>query len=220
MIVVFVIGALCKDYSGSGKTTRYWDCCKPSCSWSKKAQVSHVVNSCTASGQHDTTVDLKSGCDGGPSYVCVDQAPWAVNSSYFMGTAAAALSGGSESDLCCRCFELTFTSGQSNGKKMLVQITNTGSDLSGNQFDLLIPGGGVGIFDGCSRQYPGGNYDWGQRYGGVTSKAGCAKIPAELKAGCEFRFDYIGDNPSVSFKSVHCPDTITSKTNCRRNDDQ
>lgn len=36
---------------------------------------------------------------------------------------------------------------------MIVQATNTGGDLGGNQFDLMIPGGGEGIFDGCTPQY-------------------------------------------------------------------
>jgi hypothetical protein len=44
---------------------------------------------------------------------------------------------------------LTFTSGAVAGKTMVVQSTNTGGDLGSNQFDILMPGGGVGIYDGC-----------------------------------------------------------------------
>lgn len=40
---------------------------------------------------------------------------------------------------------LTFTSTSIAGKKMIVQATNTGADLGEGQFDLAIPGGGVGI---------------------------------------------------------------------------
>jgi hypothetical protein len=40
---------------------------------------------------------------------------------------------------------LTFTSTSIAGKKMIVQATNTGGDLAQGQFDLAIPGGGVGI---------------------------------------------------------------------------
>jgi hypothetical protein len=47
----------------------------------------------------------------------------------------------------------SFTSGPVAGKKMVVQATNTGGDLGENHFDLLIPGGGVGIFNGCPAQY-------------------------------------------------------------------
>lgn len=30
----------------SGVTTRYWDCCKPSCGWSGKALVTNPVDTC------------------------------------------------------------------------------------------------------------------------------------------------------------------------------
>jgi hypothetical protein len=40
---------------------------------------------------------------------------------------------------------LTFTSTSIEGKKMIIQATNTGADLSEGQFDLAMPGGGVGI---------------------------------------------------------------------------
>ena len=33
--------------SGSGTTTRYWDCCKGSCSWPGKADVSSPVKTCS-----------------------------------------------------------------------------------------------------------------------------------------------------------------------------
>jgi hypothetical protein len=139
-----------------------------------------------------------------------------VNSSYFIGTAAAAVAP--EAKICCACFELTFTSGLPSGKKMLLQITNTGSDVSNNQFDLMLPGGGLGIYDGCTRQW-GTKYNWGQRYGGVTSAAECSGLPTDLQPGCKFRFDYIGDNPAVTFKSLKCPAFITERTHCRRTDD-
>ena len=45
---------------------------------------------------------------------------------------------------------LTFTSTSIAGKKMIVQATNTGADLAQGQFDLAIPGGGVGI---CTLQF-------------------------------------------------------------------
>ena len=49
-----------------------------------------------------------------------------------------------------RLSRLTFTSTSIAGKKMIVQATNTGGDLAQGQFDLAIPGGGVGI---CEWQY-------------------------------------------------------------------
>lgn len=50
---------------------------------------------------------------------------------------------------------------------MVVQVTNTGSDLSKNNFDIAIPGGGVGLFNGCSNQWNAPVDGWGDRYGGV-----------------------------------------------------
>lgn len=84
--------------------------------------------------------------------MCNDNQPWAVDDNLSYGFAAASISGKSESDFCCSCYELTFSSGEIEGKKMVVQVTNTGGDLSNNHFDLQIPGGGVGIFNGCQTQ--------------------------------------------------------------------
>ena len=68
------------------------------------------------------------------------------------GYAAVKLAGNQESGWCCACYELTFTSGPVKGKRMVVQATNTGGDLGDNHFDLAIPGGGVGQFNGCASQ--------------------------------------------------------------------
>lgn len=63
------------------------------------------------------------------AYTCNNNQPWAVNSSLSYGFVAAVITGQGESASCCACYELTFTSGPVNGKKMVVQVTNTGSDL-------------------------------------------------------------------------------------------
>lgn len=76
----------------------------------------------------------------------------AISSTLSYGYAAVKLAGKQESDWCCACYELTFTSGPVAGKKMVVQATNTGGDLGDNHFDLAIPGGGVGQFNGCTSQ--------------------------------------------------------------------
>ena len=70
--------------------------------------------------------------------MCSDQSPWAVSSDLAYGYAAVNIAGGSESSWCCACYELTFTSGPVEGKKMVVQATNTGGDLGSNQFDLAV----------------------------------------------------------------------------------
>jgi len=84
-----------------------------------------------------------------------------------------------------------------------------------------IPGGGVGQFNACTNQYGAPSNGWGDRYGGVHSRADCDSFPQALKAGCYWRFDWFGgaDNPSVTFKQVACPAAITAKSGCTRQND-
>lgn len=125
--------------------------------------------------------------------------------------------GKQESNWCCACYSLIFTSGSVKGKELIVQVTNTGGDLGNNHFDLQMPGGGVGIFDGCSRQFPG-PFSWGDRYGGVKARSDCYKIPAAIQAGCFWRFDWFqdADNPAMRFQEVPCPSALTERTQCVR----
>lgn len=113
---------------------------------------------------------------------------------------------------------LTFTSGPVAGKTMVVQSTSTGGDLGSNHFDINMPGGGVGLFDGCTRQFGGLP---GAQYGGISSRSQCDSFPAALKPGCQWRFDWFqnADNPNFTFKQVQCPSELTSRTGCKRNDD-
>ncbi len=100
---------------------------------------------------------------------------------------------------------------------MIVQVTNTGGDLGNNQFDLQMPGGGFGIFNGCTSQFPG-SYSWGAQYGGVSSRTDCYNLPSVLQPGCFWRFDWFqnANNPSMRFKQVTCPSVLTANTNCIR----
>lgn len=90
--------------SGSGQSTRYWDCCKPSCSWSGKASVNRPVLACDANNNPLSDASVKSGCDGGSAYTCANNSPWAVNDQLSYGFAATKLSGGTESSWCCACY--------------------------------------------------------------------------------------------------------------------
>lgn len=139
--LLFLITSINAQASGSGTTTRYWDCCKPSCSWTKKltlASGAHPVTTCDASDNPLADYDAKSGCDGGGAYMCTNQMPWAVSDTLSYGFAAASIAGGNEASWCCACYELTFTSGPVIGKKLIVQTTNTGGDLGSNHFDLAV----------------------------------------------------------------------------------
>lgn len=82
-----------------------------------------------------------------------------------------------------------------------------------------MPGGGVGLFDGCRAQY--GQSLPGQQYGGVSSRSECDQFPEKLKAGCQWRFDWFqnADNPDFNFEQVRCPSELTARTGCKRNDD-
>ena len=66
--------------------------------------------------------------------MCSDQSPWEINADLAYGFAAV----GGGSPQCCSCYQLTFTDTVLQGKKMIVQATNTGNDLSSTHFDLAV----------------------------------------------------------------------------------
>nr|AAU44973.1 cellulase I [Apriona germarii] len=203
--------------SGSGTTTRYWDCCKPSCGWVENlAKEGTPVATCSADGSTTVAASVKSSCVGGTSYMCSNQQPKSVNSTFALGFVAASFTGGADTNYCCACIKLTFQDAL-QGKTMVVQVTNTGGDLGSNQFDIAIPGGGVGIFtDGCSSQWGTPSNGWGDQYGGVGSEADCAQLPSDLQEGCKFRFEFMegASNPGVTFEQVDCPSELVSITGC------
>jgi hypothetical protein len=89
----------------TGKTTRYWDCCKGSCSWPGKAAVSAPITTCDKNDNPLTDANTPSACDGGSAYMCSDQSPWAVSDTLAYGFAAANIAGGSEDSWCCSCYK-------------------------------------------------------------------------------------------------------------------
>jgi len=230
-------------------TTGYWDCCKPSCSWSGKGQVTRPARSCDAlTGKTLLDPDVMSVCHGGRSAMCADQTPRIINRTLSMGFAAAAVGGyhglAGDSD-CGRCFELQFTDevhqngdwGGSHpdlvGKKMIVQVTNIGYDVMGDHsFDIQIPGAGQGVFsNGCRTQFPGsdiGDFDCNNRFGGCYEKSGCDRLPEGLRDGCMWRFEWYmwmhamgqTNNPYVRFRRVRCPTQLTSLSGSAPLDDE
>jgi hypothetical protein len=193
-------------------TTRYWDCCKPSCGWpSNVPGGNQAVRSCLKDGSSTGPVNAPNICGGGgsaggPDYVCNDQQPFTYNGQMY-GFAASNVD-------CCSCYKLQFTNTALAGKTMIIQVTNKGGDLGSNHFDLMIPGGGLGIFDGCTSMY--GYWNGGARYGGLTSASQCSGLPAAVQAGCYWRFnDFMGaDNPNVNFVRIPCPSILTSRSGC------
>jgi len=191
--------------------------------------------------QNDGAQDT-CGSGGGSAYECYDMAPQVVSPT--LAYAFAAFDGAS----CGTCYELTFT-GTSNdgttdpgseaicGASIIVQVINTGG-LNPNQFDLLIPGGGVGANDSCTTEWDvsasqlgvtfGGlmleceqqdNYDYSE-YEACTISA-CQSLfgtsggnasSATMEAGCEFIINWMkgANNPNMMYTPVTCPSALTS----------
>ena len=206
--------------SGTGTTTRYWDCCKPSCAWNDLSTlgISSSVKSCDANDQPLSTNTDQSACAGGTAYMCSDQSPWQVTDDLAYGFAAVSSSNAA----CCQCYELTFTGSSAvAGKKMVVQATNTGNDVGSTQFDLAMPGGGFGQFDACTKEWNATSAVWGAQYGGPATDT-CSQFPCALQPGCGFRWGAFfqgSDNPTVSWQTVACPKEITDKSGCVRTGD-
>ena len=209
-----------------GYATRYWDCCKPSCGSS---------HTCAADGT--TRNDgQKDSCQGGSASECYDMAPQVMSDT--LAYAFAAYDGAS----CGTCFQLTFT-GTSNdgtqdmgsqqicGKSIIVQVVNTGGLQSG-QFDLLIPGGGVGANDSCTTQLGVSTSQLGVQYGGLMLQceqqdnynysqytactiSACQSLYSKnstAEAGCEFIVNWMkgANNPNMRFTQVSCPSQLSN----------
>ena len=189
------------------------------------------MRSCNKDGSI-ADANSKSICNGGGgagvAYTCVEQMPFEENGVLFAFAA-------SNEPFCCSCYELTLTTTALQGRKLIVQVTNRGGPAK--NFDILIPGGGFGDFNGCASNpgdpaYPNDNSNgdpqfsapyraWGARFGGVSSIADCDSMPAEVRPGCLFRFnEYQGaDNPRADYRRVQCPDQLTAISNCKLADD-
>ena len=135
LLAFLTSAALTAAQSGNGTTTRYWDCCKPSCAWNSVTGVTEPVTSCDENDNPLTSTSTQSGCAGGSAYMCSNQSPWAVNANLAYGFAAISANNAPS---CCSCYQLTFTSGTIAGKKMIVQATNTGYDVGSTQFDIAV----------------------------------------------------------------------------------
>lgn len=215
-----------------GHATHYWDCCKPSCAWPDQGS----AHSCTSDNQLQSDPDEQSGCFGGNSYQCWGMSAWAASDTLAYGFAAF------NAGACGSCYQLEFTGTSSAGyddpgsaalsnKIMIVQTLNRGG-IGQGQFDLLIPGGGVGDFDACSSQWNAqGNL--GERYGGfflecrnqnngnhegakTCARNKCNEIfggpdQGELLDGCLFWLDWanMADNPNFRYGQVDCPEAIS-----------
>lgn len=206
------------------------------------------LQACSSGNQVLGDLDAPSACDGGNAHMCYGQTPWAVSDTLAYGYAAT-----SSGDVCGRCYEVSFTGQSYNGgsdpgsaalagKRMIVQATNIGHDVGGGQFDLLVPGGGVGAFNACSAQWGVSNSELGVQYGGFLAACKnelgwnaslaqykscvanrCNSVFAsrgltDLYQGCMWFVDWFqaADNPSLKYKEVACPSELTSRSGMSR----
>ena len=226
---------------GEGWATRYWDCCKPHCSWPEHAH-GNYSKQCTNKGKNEST-DWGGGsvCSGGGLMTCTSQVPFTVDGCDEMGFAFAAVPASNGGD-CGKCFQLTFTgkgkySTDANhraikDKKLIIMVTNIGGDVNQGQFDIMIPGGGFGAFNGCGQMgwnIPGNS----EQYGGLLSdceketKYNASKTltclqekcksafsnDSQAKEGCLFLagFMHAAGNPLHNYEEVECPQVLKDK---------
>ena len=184
-------------------------------------------------------------------FTCTDMAPIAVND-----TLAYAYVAGTADSRCGKCYHLQYdghfkdefeqnppkaTHKALKGKHLVVMASNIGNDVaSGNgnlpagQFDLMVPGGGVGAFDALSTQVnKGAGFNWGAGFGGFLTECQkntncgtegslecyqtCVKDMCDaafadgglpnLLRGCHWFADWYmaADNPTYYIEEVECP---------------
>ena len=221
-----------------GFATRYWDCCMPHCAWPEHGG---AAKTCDAKGK--TPIGNTSGsiCSGGQGTTCTSQIPIIVSDK--LAYAFAATPGNDAT--CGKCFALTFTGTGKyetkanhqalKGKTLVVMASNIGYDVQGGQFDIMIPGGGFGAFNGCSQM--GWNIPQNTTtYGGLLSD--CEKevgyngdlltkrkecltkkcnsafaSDTQAKEGCLFLATWMeaAGNPNHTYKEVECPAALKAQ---------
>ena len=232
----FTIKYVSGGKSGSGWATRYWDCCKPHCAWPDKGGLK--AHACDAQGNKINDDGASSMCDGGNAGTCVSQIPQVYNDTIAFAFAAVPGSAGGK---CGKCFDLAFTGkgkyasdnnlAKLKGKHLIVIASNIGYDVAEGQFDVMIPGGGTGIFNGCASKMGWGSQ--GAQYGGLLSEcetesgytaskykscltSKCEKSFAndpKAKEGCLFLANWMNaaGNPLHNYKEVECPKELLDK---------
>lgn len=272
----------------TGWSSRYWDACKPHCSWIANGTEGRTDTTTEASYQANLTTtrncnikDIEiptftlsrdnqqywTGWEGtesackigkGGSFTCTDMAPVKVNDTLSYGFVA----GPGSSTTCGKCFHLQFNGSMNGaedgnkpkathkalkGKHMVVMTSNIGHDVKEGQFDLMVPGGGVGQFDALSTMVNGTGVQWGAQYGGfltqcqkslgndntLESYQTCVKDMCDaaftgynnLLSGCHWYADWYmaADNPTYNWEEVECPQYLvdrykTTINTTRRND--
>ena len=204
-----------KNEIKNGYVTRYWDCCKPHCSWSENAGEAGASSFCNFS--QEKILEGGSVCYGGPATTCLSQIPFTIDDCEYGFVFAAA--PGSAGNTCGKCYKLDLDI----GKTLIVMATNIGWDVQGGQFALMIPGGGAGLDNGCKTW---DSSKLGAPVGGLLTDCGAGNADClrekcneafeneELaRKGCLFLADFMNaaDNPRTTYQEVECPDVLIEK---------
>ena len=287
-----------KDISATaprGWNTRYWDACKPHCSWFAESENDKTRAGMTSNEAYQSTFGTARNCNihdvevptftlGNVSkswfgyegtrsacgdekekgvFTCMDMAPIAVND-----TLAYAYVAGTADSKCGKCYHLQYdghfkdefennppkaTHKALKGKHLVVMASNIGGDVAGGndklpagQFDLMVPGGGVGAFDALSTQVnKGAGFNWGAGFGGFLTECQkntncgtegsldcyqtCVKDMCDaafadaglpnLLRGCHWYADWYmaADNPTYYIEEVECPQYLIDHYSSRIN---
>ena len=184
----------------------------------------------------------------GGGFTCTDMAPVAVNDTL----AYAFVAGSAETTSCGKCFHLQYdgsfkdASGTNapkethkalKGKHIIVMASNIGHDVKPGQFDLMVPGGGPGIFNALNLMIDRNDIEWGAQYGGfltycqqklgydkgLTDYQSCvtemcnaafaeSNYPNLLRGCLWFANWYMAaDNPTYQWEEVECPQYLLDK---------
>lgn len=251
----------------TGWSSRYWDACKPHCSWPGNVDTSSVAalqadhgpaRNCNINDYEIPAWTLakavqqywkgyqgtNSACDYGKAgaFTCTDMAPVAVNDTLAYAFVAGPGSGVKG---CGKCYHLQFNGGNHDGnikathkalkgKHMVVMSSNIGHDVEEGQFDMMVPGGGVGQFDALTTMV-GASSMPGAQYGGFLTAcqqtlgydAAVAKYQdcviemcnsvfanhSNLLRGCKWFAEWYmaADNPTYNWEEVECPQYLIEK---------
>ena len=226
-----------KDISATAKrgwNTRYWDACKPHCSWLREN-----ANDVTRA---DTSSDAAYIADYGTARNCNIRDVEVP--TFTLGDVSKSWFGYNGTRSACGDNEMENnppreTHKALKGKHMIVMASNIGNDVAGGnanlpagQFDLMVPGGGVGAFDALTVQVnKGRDFNWGAGFGGFLTECqnklgydatlaayqtcikdmcdaafGDAGLPNLLR-GCHWFADWYkaADNPTYYIEEVECP---------------
>jgi len=227
-----------KSLVEAGKTaniTHFWDCCKPSCGWDDGQGQGRLPLKamCDQNGRKvgGLGIEAESACDakkGRGVTTCPDMAPFLdLESGHWMGFVATQDLGTKAE--CCECYKLKTEFANTTAKEftMWVQIISHGH-VNGI-FDLLVPGGGLGEFDGCSTIFPHSSRVPQSRFGGLHSPFDCDAAFAEhagavtachwLFAGRMFAYPSTGvpfPGDALAFKASNepCPEALNRRSGC------